>query len=486
MVFSSITFLFYFFPLVLLVHFLTPRDFRNAFLLLVSLFFYAWGETFFVLVMFVSVTANFLFGKWLKQTEEHPGARKGVVTLAVALNLGLLIAYKYANFIVENVNVVLSAVHLPTIGLAPVHLPIGISFFTFQALSYVVDVYRRQVPAEDRFVNVALYISLFPQLIAGPIIRYRDVAKQIVRRTVQSSDFAYGIRRFIVGLGKKVLIANTVGEQVDRIQAITPGQIPTEMAWLADFYFVLQLYFDFSGYSDMAIGLGHMFGFRFRENFNYPYISKTLTEFWQRWHISLSTWFRDYLFVSMGGYRINRARAYCNLMIVFFLCGLWHGASWNFVLFGVFQGFILLIERIVRVRRIRILQGPLGNLYCITLFFITSALFRCESLHATRAFFGSMLGYVPHATGEYHIGMYINTELVLVSLAGVVGSTPFIPWLRDRIRGLTNRIGEETPTGIALELSRQVVCLALLIGIFVLCTMKLAAGTHNPFIYFRF
>ncbi|MFH0907860.1 MAG: MBOAT family O-acyltransferase [bacterium] len=475
MVFSSVIFLFLFLPLVLLGHFLLPARFKNLFLLIASLVFYAWGETTYTLVILASIVVNYVTGVLIDRSSD-PRRRKWAVTVGIVLNLGMLIAFKYAYFLVENINIVLAALHLNTLPNTHAHLPLGISFFTFQAISYIVDVYRSDVKAQGNFINYALYKALFPQLIAGPIVRYIDVSKQITSRTVSRADFATGIRIFLVGLGKKVLIANIVSAQVDRIFAIPPGDLPMSIAWIGIIGFFFQLYFDFSGYSDMAIGMGRMLGFHLLQNFNYPYISKTLTEFWQRWHISLSTWFRDYLFTPLGGYKRNRTRAYFNLMTVFLLCGIWHGASWNFVIFGAYQGFFLILERIFRAKHMKFFKSPLGNVYLLLVILSTMVFFRTDSLVHAGGFFKALSGFVLPNSGVYLPGAYLNREVIVAAIAATIGSAPFIPWLNRKLR---NR-------GPALDLIRQTGALAGLAVMLLLCAMKLAAGTHNPFIYFRF
>ncbi|MCB9883058.1 MAG: MBOAT family protein [Planctomycetes bacterium] len=328
MVFSTATFLFAFLPAVLLLYFAVPRAWRNGWLLFASLFFYAWGETWIVAVMLASIFVNWALALSL---EEGGPRRTWVVALSVLFNLGLLVAFKYANFVVDNVNPLLVAAGLPAMQIPAISLPIGISFFTFQALSYVIDVYRGQARVQRNPLDFALYIALFPQLIAGPIVRYRDVAEQIESRTCSADLFAEGVRRFVFGLAKKMLIANTVASVADRIFALPNEELTLGLSWLATVCYSLQIYFDFSGYSDMAIGLGLMFGFRYLENFAYPYAADSITKFWRRWHMSLSTWFRDYVYIPLGGNRGSRIATYRNLVIVFFLCGLWHGASWTFV-----------------------------------------------------------------------------------------------------------------------------------------------------------
>jgi alginate O-acetyltransferase complex protein AlgI len=474
MVFSSVIFLFAFLPAVLAGYYLLPKNGRNALLLFMSLLFYAWGELGYVAVMLVSIGANYTFGLWVEAAPKKSSQRFLRVSLAVSANLALLLYFKYANFLVDNLNVLLALISAPVIPLGKVHLPLGISFFTFQALSYVVDVHRGQVKANRSLTDIALYISLFPQLIAGPIVRYADVAEQIRGRTESISLFASGIRLFLVGLGKKVLIANPCGAQTDAIFAIDPSALPLSVAWMGLVFFFFQLYFDFSGYSDMAIGLGRMFGFHFLINFNYPYISKSLTEFWQRWHISLSTWFRDYLFTPLGGYRCHKVRAYINLMAVFILCGLWHGASWNFLFFGLYQAIFLVVERLVRIKRIPLFQTLFGNVYLLFIVLTTMVFFRSNDLAHSAGYFKAMFGFSDPVDGFYRVAAFLNPELILTLIAATLGSMPLMPWLAKRF----DRAG--------LTTTRMVLASSGLLLVLVWSVMKLAAGTHNPFIYFRF
>lgn len=362
MLFSSIIFLFQFLPLCLLLYFLAGKRLRNLLLLIASLVFYAWGESYYVLLMLVSILVNYICGLMIDRYRGRQAAR-GFLIAAIAFNVLSISVFKYANFLVDNLNTVLSQIGAGPIELAPIHLPIGISFFTFQAMSYAVDVYRRDASVQRNPLNIGLYIALFPQLIAGPIIRYHDIAAQLIRRRVRLDDLSYGIERFVVGLGKKVLIANQVAIIADQVfsfpyETLTPG-----VAWLGVLCYTLQIYFDFSGYSDMAIGLGRMFGFHFLENFNYPYISRSIREFWRRWHISLSSWFRDYLYIPLGGNHKGPLRTYLNLLIVFFLCGLWHGAGWNFVIWGLLHGLFLVIERLGFEKILNRCWSPLRYLY---------------------------------------------------------------------------------------------------------------------------
>lgn len=479
MVFSSTIFLFVFLPLTLAFYALTPRPARNAMLLTASLFFYAWGELGYIVIMLGSTTTNYGFGLWIASAPERSRPRRLRLGLAVAANLGLLLYFKYAPFLVTNLNILLAAVGSPTLPLPDVHLPLGISFFTFQAISYVVDVARGTVRVQRNLADIALYIALFPQLIAGPIVRYQDVADQIQRRTVTLDLFASGVRLFVVGLAKKVLLANPLGEPADAIFNSPALALPPSVAWLGLFLFFLQLYFDFSGYSDMAIGLGRMFGFRFLPNFHYPYISKSLTEFWQRWHISLSTWFRDYLFLPLGGYRGSKLRSYLHLLIVFVLCGLWHGASWNFLFFGLYQGAFLVFERLVRIRKIHGFQFPLGNLYFLFALMTSMVFFRTDTLPHALDFFRALFGFSHPLPLVYQTASYFTPELLIILFCAVVGSLPIAPWISRRIAAIETHF----PIGFSV---RQGMILLLMTALFVWSSMKLAAGTHNPFIYFRF
>ena len=337
MVFSAPIFLFLFLPIVLALYFVTPSRMRNPLLLGASLVFYGWGEPRFVAVMLASALVNYGFALAIGAGTR----RRLLLSLAITVNLGLLAVYKYSDFAVANVNTLLGWTGVPLLARPGLILPLGISFFTFHAVSYLMDVYRGRVPAQRNPLDVALYIALFPQLIAGPIVRYATIAPEIARRRTTWDGLVWGIRRFVVGLGKKVLIANTLARPADAVFGLPPSEMSAGLAWLGVACYALQIYFDFSGYSDMAIGLARIFGFPFPENFRYPYVSRSLTEFWRRWHISLSTWFRDYLYVPLGGNRRGPARVYLNLVVVFVFCGLWHGASWTFLVWGLFHGVFL-------------------------------------------------------------------------------------------------------------------------------------------------
>lgn len=475
MVFSSPVFLFLFLPIVLGIYYLLPKALWNLWLLAASVLFYAWGERIFTVVMLVSITMNYLFGLAI----EHFRGRslmKATMAAAVAANLGLLGFYKYANFLVGLLNGALGPLHFAPIRLDPVHLPIGISFFTFHALSYVIDVYRADVRGQKNFVKVALYVTLFPQLIAGPILRFHHVAHQFGVRSVSLLLFHSGVRRFLVGFGKKVLIANTLAGPVDQLFAAAPGTLSAGAAWLGAVAYTLQLYFDFSGYSDMAIGLGRMFGFQFPENFNYPYISRSIQEFWRRWHISLSTWFRDYLYIPLGGNRVAPGRQYFNLVTVFFLCGLWHGASMTFVVWGLFHGLFLVLEK-GALRRVESLAPAAGHVYTLLVVTVGFVFFRCDTLvHASR-YLRSMIG-VTGGAKEHFAAMYLTPDVAVALAAAVIGCTPWVAqWARQCCAA---------PRNAFARLAAESAVNAGLLAVFVVALTYLSAGTYNPFIYFRF
>ncbi len=481
MVFSSPIFLFLFLPFILVLHLvLVRRELRNPLLLVASLLFYAWGETWFVLVMLASITANYFFGLWVDRARGKVSA-KWAVACAVIVNLGLLCTFKYANFFIDNLNELVSVFHIPAVKLSSIHVPIGISFFTFQAMSYVIDVYRNEAQAQRNPINVALYISCFPQLVAGPIVRYRDIATQLIKRTISRRSFATGIRRFIIGLGKKVLIANVVAIPANEIFNIPSGQLTTGLAWLGGICFTLQVYFDFSGYSDMAIGLGRMLGFRFLENFNYPYIARSIRGFWKRWHISLTTWFRDYLYIPLGGSRRSIPRVYFNLVTVFFLCGLWHGARWNYVIWGFSHGLFMMIEKTRFGKWIESRWAPVGHIYMLFVFITTLSFFRASSVAHGGVYLASMLGFAPGAGATYSVMKYLNAEFVLALIAGVIFSTPLVPWLSYlREKFVASRTGK---VPAALEGIFSFGSLVAYVFVLVASSAWVAAGTYNPFIY---
>lgn len=492
MVFSSASFLFYFLPLVLLLYFAAAPTLRlrNLVLLAASFVFYAWGEGIYTVVMAISIVANYFFGLWVHKAHENSSA-KVQIGLAIAFNITLLVIFKYTNFIVDNLNLYLLApMGLEALEIGKVHLPIGVSFFTFHCISYLMDIYRKQTPPNASLPQLSLYVSLFPQLVAGPIVRYKDIADQLTKRTVNVERFAHGVNRFVAGLGKKVLIANVLALPADKIFAIPADQLTTPVAWLGVVCYTLQIYFDFSGYSDMAIGLAHMFGFKFMENFNYPYISRSVREFWRRWHISLSTWYRDYLYIPLGGNRVSNARVTFNLVLVFFLCGLWHGASWSFIVWGLYHGFFLGLER---TRFGAWLDGswrPISHVYAILVFMVGWVFFRADSLGQAQAFLSAMVGFGGGSGKEWHVGLFLNPKVVIMLVLGVIGSMPIIPLIRDwRRHRLDTMHAKGISSARGLLLGAGVDALVGLVAtpiILLLACMSLASGSHNPFIYFQF
>lgn len=483
MVFSSPIFLFLFLPLVLLGLGISRLRLQNLWLLIFSLVFYAWGEVFFVFLMLGSTLMNYFLGRWVEK-EHDPVRRKWAVGVAVALNIGMLAFFKYANFALENLNA-----WLPTLGLAPwpaihVPLPIGISFFTFHALSYVIDVYRRKWTAAKNPGDVALYIFFFPQLIAGPILRWSGIAPQLVERRVTTEKFADGIRRFILGLAKKVIIANAVALPADQIFGLPANELSPALAWLGIICYTLQIYFDFSGYSDMAVGLGKMFGFEFLENFNFPYIAQSIKDFWRRWHISLSTWFRDYLYIPLGGNRCSEARNHLNLVIVFFLCGLWHGASWTFVVWGLYHGLFLVLERTRMGSAIEALWRPLRHCYAILVVMAGWVLFRADTFPQAVAFFQNLIGVGSSPVATHALKQYLTNQVACAIVLGVICSMP--------VRSGWQALGAKLSPGFSEDfraLVRTTVALGeavCLIALLIICAAWLAGGTYNPFIYFKF
>jgi alginate O-acetyltransferase complex protein AlgI len=485
MLFSAPVFLFLFLPVLLALYFLSPRPLRNLLLLVASLLFYAWGEKKYILVLLASIAFNYAMGLWLDRLA-RAGARRRAVCLAVAVNLLLLAAFKYAVFLVANLNGLLAAAGCGTLPLPKVHLPLGISFFTFHALSYVLDVYRGEVRALKNPVRFALYISFFPQSIAGPIVRYGDLAKQLFHRTVTQERFADGARRFVFGLAKKMLVANTLAVPADALFGLRGEALTAGLAWLGAVCYTLQIYFDFSGYSDMAIGLARMFGFDFKENFQYPYVARSVTEFWRRWHISLSSWFRDYLYIPLGGNRRGTARTLVNLVLVFFLCGLWHGASWTFVCWGLYHGGFLVLERTRLGRWMEAVPAPLRHAYTLLVVVVGWVFFRATTFENGLSVLTAMAGLGDASAVEFTPAVYLNRDVVLALVAGVLFSAPVLPAL-GRAR-LAERLLERGRPRLASGVEVLSACASVATFAVLLFTsaMQLAAGTHNPFIYFHF
>ncbi len=484
MVFSSPIFIFLFLPVVLGLYFMLPgMRARNLLLLVASIFFYAWGEGQYALLMLFSIGFNYVCGLWINSRKGRGGAG-AVLAFAVVVNLGLLAFFKYAYFgVTAALNPLLALARLPALSLAPIHLPIGISFFTFHALSYVIDVYRGNAKVQRSLLQSALYITLFPQLIAGPIIRYKEIATQFAERTVNRDCFALGVRRFVIGLGKKMIIANTVGLTANQIYSLPPDQLTTPLAWLAAVCYMLQLYFDFSGYSDMAIGLARLFGFQFPENFNYPYISQSITEFWRRWHMSLSNWFRDYLYIPLGGNRRGPVRTYFNLFLVFLLCGLWHGANWTFVFWGLYHGFFLIVERLGLGALLARLWRPLRHAYALLVILVGWVFFRADTLAQARAVLSAMAGFASGDPAVHNLGLYVTPGLVAVLVVAVAVSMP-LQALYTRWRGrLAALHGNGAGLAHGLLAAAETGAFTVLL---VASLARVAADTYNPFIYFRF
>ncbi len=477
MVFSSPIFLFLFLPITLLLVFLTERyKWRNIPLLILSIFFYVFGEGELILLMFSSITFNYFIGIKI-------GKNKGKwpITIGIFINILLLGIFKYSSFVIENVNHLLAVFNVHQIENVHIRLPIGISFYTFQAVSYLIDVYRKENDAQKSYVDLALYICLFPQLIAGPIVRYKDVALQLRTRFTNSHKFYLGIERFIIGLGKKVILANSLGSCADMVFDVNANTLSSSAAWFGICCYSMQLYFDFSGYSDMAIGLGKMMGFDFLENFHFPYKAKSIREFWQRWHISLSNWFRDYLYIPLGGNRVSPKRVYLNLFIVFFLTGLWHGASWNFVVWGLLHGLFMILERVGFGKVLARLPGIIQHFYTLFLVVLFWVFFRAVDIAASKHFLSTLAGI--GNTSDYSFSMITNLEINIAFILGVILS---FNGFNIAIKKLMVRVlANSDDTKMVKAVFKNVKVIFLLI-VFLYCILKIAAGSYNPFIYFRF
>jgi alginate O-acetyltransferase complex protein AlgI len=474
MLFSSIAFLFYFLPLFLLAYFLLPA--RNAVFLVFSLAFYALGEGPYLLLLLASIGANYRFALLIEHEATQRGRRsRRWITFAIAFNLALLGLFKYGNFLLAQ----LAVLGVSAIPALPVHLPLGISFFTFHAISYLVDVHRGDARAERNLATLALYVAMFPQLIAGPIIRFKTIVGELHERRATVADAAAGIRLFAIGLAQKTLIANTLALPADRIFALPGEMLTAPVAWLGAIAYGLQLYFDFCGYSLMALGLARAFGLHFPRNFNYPYVSRSLTEFWHRWHITLSQWFRDYVYIPLGGNRRGPVVTYRNLLIVFVLCGLWHGAAWTFVIWGLYHGLFLTLERLGLARILARAWPPLAHIYALLAIFAGWVLFRAEDLGQATAYFTAMAGLNRPVNAGFSLGWFLTPDVRLALAAGILGATPFAPWMVTKLREL----GE---TVVAPRLAVVAGEVALPLGLLLLSAMTLAIGSYNPFIYFRF
>ena len=469
MVFSSLTFLFLFFPIVIGVYYLCPRALRNLWLLAASLLFYAWGEPVYIRLMVASILFNYLCGLGVAalQKREKKGIAKALLILCVVGNIGALGVFKYADLLIGTINGIAGS-HLALLELA---LPIGISFYTFQALSYVIDVYRGTVAAQKNPITFGTYIALFPQLIAGPIVQYKTVEEQLSCRRETAAQFAAGIGRFTVGLGKKVLIANQVGALWDTVSALPQAQLAAGTAWLGALAFTFQIYFDFSGYSDMAIGLGKMLGFEFLENFDYPYLSRSITEYWRRWHISLGTWFREYVYIPLGGNRHGLSRQILNLIIVWGLTGLWHGASWNFLLWGLYYGVILIVEKVWLLRPLQKAPAAVQHLYSLLLIILGWIIFALTDFSAIGGYFAALFG--AHGGLDSSTMYLLTSNLILLVIAGFASTRLPAKLAADFVQRLT-------PAG-----QTAVKCI-FYTGVLLMCIAFLVGDSYNPFLYFRF
>ena len=479
MIFSSVTFLFLFLPSVLAASLVAGKNYRNHLLFAASLLFYAWGEGGYTLLLLLSIVISFLLGRRMEKCSGNQ--KKLLLGLGISCNLLPLFVFKYLHFTLIELAPLFFSDLSQSWQLAHIHLPAGISFFTFQAISYLIDVYRRVAPAEQSLLNCGLYIAMFPQLIAGPIVRYHDIARQLQRRIVTLPGFASGAERFVFGLAKKVLLADPLGVKADQIYALPLHELSTGNAWLAAVCFSLQIYYDFSGYSDMAIGLGKLFGFHLPENFNYPYISRSMREFWRRWHISLSTWLRDYLYIPLGGSRKGSHRTLLNLLIVFLFCGLWHGANWTFILWGLWHGVFLALERVVPLRQRGWWGASLGWVYTTLVVLLGWVLFRSPSIAAAWEYLRVMAGGMGLSHKPF-LSLFAGDSLLVTELLiALLLAFPIYPGLRGVAQQLLQwRDTVSVNTGIAVGRVGLFVLLVYLVLI------SLAAQAYHPFLYFQF
>ena len=464
MVFSSLVFMFAYLPITLLAYYLVPRQERNIFLFIVNLIFYGWGEPKLVLLMVFNIFFNYIGGWLVDKYRADAKKKKLFLILTCVLDIGILAVFKYTGMITETLNM-LPFLNIPELQIS---LPIGISFYTFQTMSYVIDVYRDDAPVSKNFINFGTYVALFPQLIAGPIVRYRDIAEQLVNRRETLEMFTKGVKLFMVGLAKKVIIANTMGTLTTNIFATTDenGVVGT---WVGMIAYTFQIYFDFSGYSDMACGLGNMLGFEFLKNFNYPYISKSVTEFWRRWHISLSTWFKEYVYIPLGGNRKGAKRQILNLIIVWGLTGIWHGASWNFVLWGLYYGVLLIFEKFVFKKVLDKLPSAIQHLYTMFIVVIGWGLFYFTDMSKLGTFLGDLFNFGNGICGEQALNLILSYLPLIIAAA--VASTPLAAKLYAKVQN-TKYIGFAQTAFVAIVL--------------ILCTASLVNQSYNPFLYFRF
>ncbi len=468
MVFSSLPFLFVFFPITFLLYYIVPKKAKNILLLITSLIFYAWGEPVYVFLMIATCFVGYITALWM---EKYPKKNKLILVITIIIYLAVLGFFKYANFLIDNINLVFGL----SINSLSLSLPIGISFYTFQILSYTVDVYKKTVKPERNFLYFTTYVSLFPQLIAGPIVRYETISEELHNRTVTLEKFSKGFTRFIIGIGKKVLIANNIGALYNSICA--SQDITVTMAWLGTIAFGFQIYFDFSAYSDMAIGMGKMLGFSFFENFNYPYIANSVTDFWRRWHMSLSTFFRDYVYIPLGGNRCSKARHIRNILVVWGLTGLWHGASWNFIIWGLYFGVLLLIEKFWLKKYIEKLPNILRIIYTDFLVLISWAIFAFDDFKSLSNWFSKMFG-IGNSFVSTETLYYLKNYAIIIVIC-IIGCTPLMKTIYKK---LNKKFENKKALSVIFDTASLIIC----IGIFVLSVAYLVNSSYNPFLYFRF
>lgn len=478
MLFSSPTFLYFFLPLALLLHWLSGKRLRNLILLTLSLIFYAWGEPKYVLILLLSILLNWGVGKLF--TADIP--KKNYILIAgCSANILLLVFFKYFGFLLGIAGLNKTIEGYLSIEINSIHLPIGISFFTFQAISYLIDVYKGKVLPQKSLIDFGLYLSLFPQLIAGPIVRYTDVVVDIKKRIFSLSNLTDGFSRFIIGLSKKVLLANPAGELADQIFTSNYLDLSSQAAWIGVIAYTIQIFYDFSGYSDMAIGIGKMLGFKFPENFNYPYISKSIQEFWRRWHITLSTFFRDYVYIPLGGSRVSKIRIYSNILIVFLLTGLWHGASWNFIVWGVYHGFFLCLERLFLSSVLKKSIALISHIYTLLIVCIGWVIFRIEDISAMTVYLTRLVSTHPTGLSAQDLAASNYAESMIAISLGAILSIPVIAFIKNKI--LSPRVGSKRLISLSRNIFLETATVSTLL---LLCIVKISTTAYNPFIYFRF
>ena len=463
MVFSSLTFIFYFLPIVLGIYFLVPFKFKNLVLFIASMLFYFFGEPKYAILMIISIASTYIHGILMEKYEKH--AKKFMIS-SIVISIGLLMFFKYTDFFILNINSIFNV----DIGLLKLALPIGISFYTFQMISYIIDVYRKEAKAQKSFLKLATYVALFPQLVAGPIVRYTTIEQELNNRTHSFEEFSNGVRRFVIGLSKKILIANVLGDCINKFGLSDEKSVL--FYWIYAIATTLQIYFDFSGYSDMAIGLGKMFGFKFPENFNYPYIAKSVTDFWRRWHMTLSSCFRDYVYIPLGGNRVSKLKWFRNILVVWFLTGFWHGAAWNFIIWGLLYGILLIIEKVGLLKILEKIPSFISRIYLLLVVMIGFVIFSGESMSQILQNLGGLIGIgnIPLITNE---SIFYLKNYASIFIIGFIAATPVV-------KNLSIKLKEKAPK--IINIFEPIILVSLL----VLCVSFLVDGSFNPFLYFRF